>query len=287
MIDINLDSLTPEAIRLWLATTGINILIILILAVVSFILLTLGTKHLSRRIKDIDDIDGSRLDKRTETISRLIRTSGFVVIVVVTLLMILSELGIDIGPILASVGIVSLALGLGAQTLVKDVIGGIFVVLEGQYHVGDVIEFDGHVGTVEDMTLRATQVRDSTGYLHIVPNGEVRIVTVRTRDWSRAIVDVGIGYDDDVDLAIETLKEIGEAATKDPVVGPLLLESPTTLGIEGLEDWQIRIRISAKTLPNEHWEVQRYFREHVREDFSKKQINLAFPRQEVVVITNE
>jgi small conductance mechanosensitive channel len=280
---LNFGDLDPDIIRVWIATTGIQILIIVLLSVIAYWLLSVVSRHLSLRIKNLDDREGSALDKRTETISRLIRSAGLVIILITALLMILDQLGIAIGPILASVGLLSLAIGLGAQTLVKDIIGGIFIVMEDQYHIDEVIEFDGRIGTVEDITLRITKVRDFKGYLHIVPNGEIRLVTNRTRGWSRAVLDIGITYETNLEQALSALEEIGQLAKNDPEVGPLLLEEPQVTGVEDLEDWQIRLRLIVKTEPNEHWAVQRYLRRLVREQFPEKGITIAFPRQEVVV----
>jgi small conductance mechanosensitive channel len=274
----------PDLIKVWIATTGIQILIIVVLSVIAYWLLLAVSRHLSNRIKNLDDEEGSALDKRTETISRLIRSAGLVIIMITALLMILDQLGIAIGPLLASVGLLSLAIGLGAQTLVKDVIGGIFIVMEDQYHIDEVIEFDGRIGTVEDITLRITKVRDFKGYLHIVPNGDIRLVTNRTRGWSRAVLDVGITYETDLEQALNALEEIGQVAKNDPEVGPLLIEEPQVTGVEDLDDWQIRLRLIVKTEPNEHWAVQRYLRRLVREQFPEKGLTIAIPRQEVVVL---
>lgn len=287
MDGIDLGVIDPDVISLWLATTGLQIAIILLVAIVAYLLLSIGIRHLKIRIKELDDEQDSHLDRRTETISRLVKTTGVVLIISVALLMILDQLGINIGPILASVGVASLALGLGAQTLVKDVIGGLFLILEGQYHVGDVIEFDGRVGTVEDMTLRITSVRDINGYIHFVPNGEIRILANRSRDWARAIIDVGITYDDDVDLALQVLDEIGKSAAQDSDIGPLMLDAPVVTGIEGLEEWKVRLRISVKTEAGEQWGVQRYLRSKIRQELPARGITLAYPRQEIVLVQNE
>jgi len=281
---LNFSDFDPDLIKVWIATTGIQILIIVLLSVIAYWLLSAASRHLSNRIKKLDDKEGSALDKRTETISRLIRSAGLVLILITALLMILDQLGIAIGPILASVGLLSLAIGLGAQTLVKDIIGGIFIVMEDQYHIDEVIEFDGRIGTVEDITLRITKVRDFKGYLHIVPNGEIRLVTNRTRGWSRAVLDVGITYETNLEQALSALEKIGQTAKNDPEVGPLLIEEPQVTGVEDLDDWQIRLRLIVKTEPNEHWAVQRYLRRLVREQFPEKGITIAFPRQEVVVL---
>lgn len=276
--------LEPDAVVEWLGTTGLNVMLIAIISVAAYLSLTFVTRRVTTHMQQFDDEEDSHFDLRIETIRRLINTTALVITIIVAMLTILSEVGVEIGPILASVGVASLALGLGAQSLVKDAIGGFFIIVEGQYQVGDVIELDGYVGTVEDLTLRSTQVRDVQGYLHFIPNGEIRIVTNRTRDWSRAVIDVGVAYEDDVVLAIQTLEEIGLLATADPDVGPLLLEPPSVIGIEGLDEWQIRLRVMVKTKPNEHWSVQRYYRQHVRQLFPAKGLTLPSPRQEVVLV---
>jgi small conductance mechanosensitive channel len=278
------EMLDPNKVIDWLGSTGLNILIITVLAFLAYWILTFATRQLTMHMQRIDDEDDSQFDLRIETIRRLVNTTALVIIISIAILTILSEIGINVGPLLASVGVASLALGLGAQSLVKDTIAGFFVIVEGQYQVGDVIELDGYVGTVEDLTLRSTQVRDVQGYLHFVPNGEIRIVTNRNRDWSRAIVDLGIAYDDDLALAEQTLNTIGEMASEDPEIGPMLLESPLVTGIEGLEDWQVRIRVMVKTKPNEHWVVQRYYRQQIRQLFPERGLTLPFPRQEVVLL---
>ncbi len=277
----------PTTTTDWLASKGLDILVIILLAVGAYYLLTFVTRKLTRRMQQLDEEEDSQFDLRIETLRRLVNTTATVIIVTVALVTILSEIGIDVGPLLASVGVASLALGLGAQSLVKDAISGFFITAEGQYQVGDVIELQGVAGTVEDLTLRSTQIRDLQGFLHFVPNGEIRIVTNRTRDWSRALIDLGIGYDDDVALAERTLQEIADLARQDPVVGPVLLEEPTVTGIEGLEDWQVRLRVMVKTLPNEQWGVQRFYRQKIKELFPERGLTLPSPRQEVVLIQGQ
>jgi small conductance mechanosensitive channel len=276
--------LNPTNVATWLKNTGVDILIIVVLSVLAYILLTFATRQLTRHMQQMDEEEDSQFDFRIETIRRLVNTTALVIIIAIASLTILGELGINMGPLLASVGVAGLALGLGAQSLVKDALAGFFIIVEGQYQVGDVIDLDGIVGTVEDLTLRSTQIRDLNGFLHFVPNGEIRIVTNRNRDWSRAIVDFGIAYDDDLALAEETLNEIGELASNDPEIGPLLLEPPTVTGIEELDDWQVRMRVMVKTLPNEQWGVQRYLRQQIKRLFPERGLTLPFPRQEVVLL---
>jgi small-conductance mechanosensitive channel len=276
--------INPGNVADWLANTGLNIAIISLLAVAAYLALNFVTRKVTRQMQHLDAENDSQFDRRLETMRRLINTTATVIIVTVAVLTILSEVGLDIGPLLASVGLAGLALGLGAQSLVKDAIAGFFIIVEGQFQVGDVIELGEIAGTVEDLTLRSTRVRDYQGYLHFVPNGEIRVVTNRTRDWSRAVIDVGIGYEDDLAVAEETLKEIAGLAKADPDVGPVLLEEPALTGVEGLEDWQVRLRVMVKTLPNEQWAVQRFYRQQIMQLFPERGLTLPFPRQEVVLV---
>lgn len=273
-----------EQIITWLSEHGSTILLILVVSAVAYYLLGVTTRVLSRRIQALDDVEDSELDRRTKTIFRVIHSTGAVIIVSTAIMMLLTELGVAITPVLASVGFVGLAFGLGAQTLVKDMIAGLFILIEDQYTVGDVAEIGGITGTVEHMTLRATELRDMYGTVHIIPNGEIRIVANKSRDWSRAIVDVGVTYDEDVDTAVQTLKEIGAVMAEDKMMSLLLQETPVVTGVEGLEDWAVRLRIMVKTLPNGQWEVQRYLRRQIRLVFDEKGLDLAFPRHDVMIV---
>lgn len=267
----------------WLLGHGVRILIIITLAVVVYRLFCLGANRVKRHVQARDGEEGSALDKRADTLFGVLTNAGLAVIATAATLMVLQELDIEIGPLLASVGIAGLALGLGAQTLVADVISGLFVLLENQYRVGDSIEVNSIIGTVEQMTLRVTSIRDVEGVLHYVPNGEIRTVANRSRDWSRAIVDVGIAYEVDVGRAMATLEDIVAEMIDDPAVQPLILEEPQVIGIEGLEDWQVRLRVMVRTLPGQHFEVQRYLRRRIRRVFYERGLELASPRQEIII----
>ncbi|MDX1686660.1 MAG: mechanosensitive ion channel family protein [Candidatus Promineifilaceae bacterium] len=279
-----LDALDPASLQEWILDHGLRILIILILAVIAYRLFYLIARRLARRMQALDGIEGSERDRRIETIFRLVANTGIVVVTTAATLTILQELDIDIGPLLASVGIVGLALGLGAQTLVKDIIGGLFIFVENMYTVGDVVEIAGYAGVVEEMTLRTTALRDLNGTLHVIPNGDIRTVSNRSRDWSRAVVEVGVTYEDHVAEAEAALEEAGRQLAAHPDVGPLLLEEPAVTGIEGLEDWQIRLRILVKTRPGKQFDVERELRRIIRAVFAERGLSLASPRQEVVLI---
>jgi moderate conductance mechanosensitive channel len=269
------------------AVSGGRILLILLLAYVAGLALRGVSRYAVMRLQAMDGLQASDFDRRVETVADVIKRAAYVVIGLVAILMILEEIGVDIRPLLASLGIVGLAIGLGAQTLFRDVISGIFILAENHYQVGDVVEIGNKTGTVERMSLRVTRVRDVHGIVHIIPNGEIRTVANRTREWSRAIVDVGVTYEDDIELAMRTLEQIGGGLVEDDTIGPLLLESPVVLGVEALEDWQVRLRIMVKTLPNQHFAVQRTLRRRIQRIFAERGISLATPRQEVVLLDHK
>lgn len=281
------DVIDPVSIQEWVLDHGVRILLILVLAVLAYRLFYVIGRRLARRMQELDGIESSEQDRRIETIFRLVANTGLVVVITAATLTILGELEIDIGPLLASVGIVGLALGLGAQTLVKDIIGGLFIFVENSYTVGDVVEIAGYAGVVEEMTLRTTALRDLNGTLHIVPNGEIRAVSNRSRDWSRAVVEVGVTYEAQVAEAEAALEEAGRRLAAHPEVAPLLLEEPSVTGIEGLEDWQIRLRILAKTRPGKQFDVERELRRIIRATFSERGLAIASPRQEIVLIQDQ
>lgn len=269
---------------LWLQLHGLAVLLILIGSLIAYFLWERVIRLLVRRVQSLDGVEDSDLDKRTQTIGKVLHSAGIVVILVTAVLMILPEFGIDITPVLASVGIVGLAAGLGAQTLVKDFISGLFILIENQYTVGEVVEIQGVTGTVEDITLRVTAVRDVTGALHMIPMGEIRQVANKSRDWSRAIVDVNITYEEDVDEAVKALQAIARALQEESEFGEILQEEPVVTGIEGLEDWAVRLRLMVKTTPNAQWDIQRWLRHQIRYDFEQRGIELAFPRREVMIM---
>ena len=167
-------SLISDEMMTRITTSGLRILLILVLTLVALFLFRLLVRAIMGRVKMLDDEEGSLLDRRTDTIGRVIKTAGVAVIMATALGMTLEEMGIQVAPLLASVGVAGLALGLGAQTLVKDIIAGLFILTENQYAIGDVIKVNGLAGSVEEMTLRVTYLRDLEGVLHSVPNGEIR-----------------------------------------------------------------------------------------------------------------
>jgi small conductance mechanosensitive channel len=242
-------------------------------------------QRLRKRLQTAPDIEGERR-QQLETILHTMRWVVQVLIVALGLLMLLESF-VDIRPLLASVGVAGLAFSLGAQTLIKDLIGGALVLIENQYGIGDVIQVQDVSGAVERLTLRTTWVRDISGELHIVPNGEVRIVSNVTRGWSRALVDVGVAYEEDLDRVLQVLEEVAQPFAKDPEFAPYLLESPQVLGPLDLGDWAMTVRVMVKTQPGKHWEVARVLKKRILAACEREDIVLPYPRQEMLVRTSD
>ena len=181
----------------------------------------LAAIRIEKAVDDGDDSVTTLRERRGKTISQLLRSMGRVVIYAIALLLTFNVF-IDIGPILAGAGILGLAVSFGAQSLVKDVISGFFVLFENQFAIGDVIEAGGKSGVVEKMTLRVVVLRDLQGAMHIIPNGEIKVVSNLTRGWSRAVVDVGVGYEEDVDRALSVVRDEAARFSKDPEWTPQL-----------------------------------------------------------------
>lgn len=269
----------------WLASHGLRILLIAVVTALALRLLRLLAHQVPRWIRGRGEVEAGELAQRAETLRVAVVGTVTVIILVVATLMILYELGLDIRPLLTSMGLVGLALSLGAQTLVRDVIGGVFILLEGQFAIGDSIQVGDLSGTVERMTLRATHVRAFGGELHIIPNGEIRTVSNLSRTWSRAVVDVPLPAEEEVSRALEVLERVGQELAAAPQFSPLLLEAPVVTGIEELDGWTMRLRIMVKTLPGRHWEVMRELRRRVSEAFQREGIRLGLRPQDVMART--
>ena len=210
-------------------------------------------------------------EQRAATLGSLFTNVAFVFFTTVTVLTVLSVF-INIGPLLASVSVVGLAISFGAQSLVKDLISGTFILIEGQFGIGDVVRIGDVGGMVEKMTLRATVLRDLHGAVHTIPNGEIKMVSNLTKTWSRAVIDVSISYTEDVDRVNATLKKLGDEFLKDPQWGPLLVEPPEVLGIENWTNTGVVVRMTAKTLPLKQWDVSRELRRRIKKRFDDEKI---------------
>ena len=268
--------ISVETLLQWLLTSGVRIAAIVIGAFIVIRIFKIIIRKSKDKLGPPDKI-GIERAKRTETLAKILETTARVVILIAAFLMVLKEVGIDIGPLLAGAGIIGLAVGFGAQSLVKDVISGFFILLENQMNVGDVVAISGKAGLVESVNLRITVLRDLEGKVHIVPNGEIAVITNMTKEWSRALLDFGVAYKEDVDHVIEVLKEVGDGLVKDDAFSPLILKPLNILGLESFGDSSVNIRVMFKTQPREQWTVAREFRRRVKKAFDERGIEIPFP----------
>jgi small-conductance mechanosensitive channel len=267
------DAHTPNAIRVafilvlaWLVSRGLRSLI----------------KRIERIADDGDPNTVTELEKRAQTISRILRQASFILVWSVTIMLVLAELGVDLKPILAGAGILGLAIGFGAQTLVKDVITGFFILLENQIRVGDVVTAAGMSGEVEAVNLRTTVLRDVDGKVHIIPNSAITVVTNATRDFSRALLDVSVGYKEDTDRALMVMREVGSALEKDPVFAKKIVGSFEYPGLQAFGESSVVLRMVAKTLPQDGPVVQRELRRRLKKAFDQAGIEIPYPHLRIV-----
>jgi len=267
----------------WLGGHGVRILIIVIISVaLYFVLHRLVPRAVKLPVaKRMADKPETEIEKRTTTLSRVLVTTGIVVIVIAALFMILSEAGINITPVVAGFGIAGLAVGFGAQSLVKDLIAGLFILIENQYGVGDVVRIADIAGIVEEVNLRRTILRDLDGIVHSVPNGEIRVASNFTKEWSRVNLNVSVGYGEDLDHVIEVLNRIGKEMAEDPEWGPLIIGAPHVLRVDAFEDSGIAIKILGETKPIQQWAVMGELRLRIKKLFDEEGIEIPWPHTKV------
>jgi small conductance mechanosensitive channel len=266
----------------WLTTSGIKILGILIAFIILSQMSKWIVKWLEKLIPEKDPLQAAEAKKRANTLGKILRHALLVIISFIALLMILGELGIQLGPLLATAGIGALAVGFGAQSLVKDVIIGFFIILENQYRIGDAIEVAGVSGLVESVSLRRTVLRDLEGKVHTIPNGEIKIVSNLSKEWARSVLDVDISYREDVDQVIELLEQIGKELAEEEPWKSALLEPLNIFGVERFGESQLVIRIGVKTAPLKQWEVGRELRRRIKNRFDEKGIQIPFPHRVLI-----
>jgi small-conductance mechanosensitive channel len=269
----------PEQLTDWLLSSGLRIVLVVVLALLLRWLALRAVGRLVRRAVDADTVHAGRAAarvlasatganperrrQRTETLGSVLRSVITVVVYGVALLMVLDVLQVPIGPALASAGVAGVALGFGAQSLVKDVLSGVFMLVEDQYGVGDVVDVGDAVGTVEQVTLRITRLRDGSGVAWYVRNGEIVRVANKSQGWSTAIVDLPVALGQDLDGVQRVITGALEALYADEEWRELLLEEPTVAGVEQVVGTTVTLRVVAKTAPNEHLGVQREIRQRV------------------------
>jgi small conductance mechanosensitive channel len=215
--------------------------------------------------------------KRLETLGRVLRYIAAVVITLVAVMLVLSELGISIAPILASAGIAGLAIGFGAQSLVKDYFTGFFLLLENQVHQGDVVEVAGLGGLVEEVTLRYIRLRDYEGSVHFIPNGSITTVTNRSRGYAYALLDIGVAYRENIEAVFDVIRQVAAEMRADDTLGPLILDDLDLAGVDAWADSAVTIRFRIKVQPLQQWTVKRAFLLRLKQEFDRLGIEIPFP----------
>jgi moderate conductance mechanosensitive channel len=258
----------------------------IVLDVVVAIILIWLLRRLTHRLVLYTKRESIRLTGRAQqlrTVASVINSVGLALIVFWAFFEVLERLGINIGPLLASAGVAGLAIGFGAQTLVKDVINGFFILMENQYDLGDVIRTGGVKGTVESMTLRRTVLRDTDGSLHVIPNSEIKIVSNLTRDWAQVSLHVAVAYNEPSERVIALLEEIGREVRNDERFLDAVVADPEVPGIERVAAGEVDYLMLVKTRPSEQFRVQREIRRRIKEAFEKNNIQPARPAHVFVI----
>lgn len=264
--------------------SAIRILLILIFAWLLMFVAKISLKKLEKTLLEREEGEESSEDsKRAETLVRLLRQGVRIMLTVVAILVILREIGIQIGPILASAGIAGLAVGFGAQNLVRDVISGFFLILENQVRVGDVAVINGTGGLVENINFRTIILRDLSGTVHVFPNGSINTLANLTREWSAYVFDIGIAYKEDVDRVMEMMRELGAELRQDPKFGPLMVDDIEIFGVDQFADSAVIIKGRIRTKPIKQWDVGREYRRRLKNLFDEKGVEIPFPHRSIFI----
>ena len=270
-----------------LVVAGLRILLVIVIALVALKATSWIANGIDRKVIESGELKSSEGIKRRRTLTNLFKYSANVLILLVAVITILHETGVDVTPILAGAGVMGIVVGLGTQNLMRDILGGVFVLIEHQYNVDDVISVAGVRGKVEKVTLRMTQLRDMEGSVHFVPNGQASVVTNLTKEWTRAKLDVEVAYKENVDRVIAVLKEVGEEMGTDPDWQSFLLDPVEVPGVQLLGESGVQVRIFFKTQPDQKWNVTRELRRRIKNRFDAEGIEIPFPHRTVYFGTGE
>jgi small-conductance mechanosensitive channel len=259
----------------WLVASGLRILVVALLAYLLVRVITTSTARLEAQVIAGSDPDRVELVKRARTLGQLVRNALTAMVMGVAGLMILRELNVDIMPVLTGAGIAGLAIGFGAQTLVKDLISGFFLILDDNVRVGDVARINGTGGLVEAINLRTIVLRDHEGTVHVFPNGSITTLSNLTKDFAFAVVDVGFPYAEDTDRVVEVLQSVGKAVAEQTSLRHNILGPVEVQAVEAFGGGQMTVRVRLKTRPLTQWDVARELRRQIKKTFDERGIQLA------------
>jgi small-conductance mechanosensitive channel len=263
----------------WLSTNGLQIIIILVVAYVAHLIFKkLSVKLVEKLVITRHDEDKEAEEKREKTLIKIIHGTVHVVLILVVILMILSEIGVDIAPLIAGAGVVGIAVGFGGQYLVRDIISGLFIILENQYRVGDAVEISGIGGAVEDITLRKTVLRDLDGVVHHIPNGEVTTVSNKTQGTSKINLNIGVGYETDINKLREVINDVGQKMFESEEFKVDMKEAPKFLRVDDLGDSAVVVKILGEVRAGTQWALTGELRKRLLERFREEGIDIPFPQ---------
>ena len=274
MLDSFISNLIP-----WLSSQGLKIVLIIIIA---FLINRFGSKIIEKAIKKgVKDGTAYATEKRQKTLTRIFSAALRIIVWLIAIMMILPIFGIDVGPILAGAGVLGVALGFGAQYMIRDFLAGLFIIIENQYRVGDVMCADGTCGSVEDITLRKTVLRDLDGVVHHVPNGEIKKASNLSKGFARVNLNIGVSYGADLEKVIKIVNKTGNELAKDPAWNESITRPPQFLRVDDFGDSAVVVKILGETKPLKQWDVTGELRKRIKVAFDKEGIEI--PYQQIVL----
>ena len=269
-----------EIIVPWLLAHGFKILLVIIVA---YILYRFIHKLIERAVRIAvvpDNLASSESElKRENTLILIFTATARIAIVIMAVIIIIQEFGIKVGPILAGLGIVGLAVGFGGQYLIRDIISGLFIILENQYRIGDVVSFDNTSGAVEAISLRMTTLRDLNGTVHHIPHGEIKRVSNLSKNFARVNLNIGVAYNSNLEKVIEIINETGRQMAEDPVWKDFIIKAPQFLRVDDFGDSAIILKILGETIPLKQWEITGELRKRIKIAFDNNGIDIPFPQR--------
>jgi small conductance mechanosensitive channel len=261
----------------WLVGPGLRVVLIALVGYALHRATNLLVTRFEQEINEGATLDGLERAKRARTLGSAVNKVATALIFGIAAVMILNEVGVNIGPLLTGAGIVGLAVGFGAQTLVRDVLSGFFLLLEDQVRVGDSAAINGTGGVVEQLNLRTIVLRDGQGTVHVFPNGAINTLANQSKDFSRYVIDLSIAYEEDPDRVAEAAREVDRELRTDPRFEPYILEPVQILGVTAFSEWSMQLRMQIKTVPEKQWLVGREFRKRLRSALNRHGVEVPYP----------
>jgi moderate conductance mechanosensitive channel len=270
-----------ESVSNWIGAHGLQLLLIISLSFLFYQLVKMAiSRGLARYVEfrhSHHQVTREERIKRAKTLSGVLTGAIGIFMFGLTVFMILAELDIDIAPLLASAGVLGIAIGFGAQSIIKDTLNGLFILLEGQFNTGDVVKIAGVSGGVEDLNLRRTILRDLDGIVHIIPNGQITTVSNYTHEWARVNLNVPVAYSTDLDKAAAVINRVGRELADDPEFSPMIISAPQVLRVDKFADSAIEIKVLGDVHPMKQWPVTGELRRRLKKAFDEAGIEIPFP----------